>query len=101
MNKTLIIYTDFMDLPKLFLADGDHSHLDGVVINTVPYDPHNDENLTSNSSNNTVVNQETLNDLLFDEHDQWRQAIVKPTEIAILFGLYGSALKVINVGFAP
>jgi hypothetical protein len=32
--KTLIIWSDFIDLPKLFMVNGDYRHLDGVVVNT-------------------------------------------------------------------
>lgn len=32
--KTLIIWSDFEDFPKLFLLDGDYRHLNDTILNT-------------------------------------------------------------------
>lgn len=31
--KTLVVYSDFLDLPKLFILDGDLRKFDGLIVN--------------------------------------------------------------------
>ncbi len=44
--KTLIIWSDFEELPELYVVDGDYRHLDEIVINICDQDPAKEKELT-------------------------------------------------------
>lgn len=75
MFKTIIIIGSEDDL-QCFLVEGDHRHLDGVIVNSVALDDGSDVSLNLNDSkngNNTVKNQAELVSLLWGDEgtEKW------------------------------
>lgn len=58
--KSLIIWSDFLSLPTLYLLDGNYSRYNGIVINA-----HN-EDYTKEQLDVEEILQEELNTLLYD-----------------------------------
>lgn len=80
--KTIIIYSDFQDLPKFFVVDGDYSHLNNVVVN---------------NTNNAQLEDELIA-LLFDEKHQFKHKKCNKFPHYKVFNK--EDVEIINVGWA-
>jgi len=80
--KTVVIYSNFEDLPKYFVVDGNYSHLDNIVVN--------------NCTNQKL--EEELIRLLFDETYMFKQ---KPRLSFPKFEIRNEVVEFITVGWAP
>lgn len=80
--KTVVIYSNFEDLPKYFVVDGNYSHLDNIVVN--------------NCTNQKL--EEELIGLLFDEKYMFKQ---KAFDSFPIHEILNEVVEFITVGWAP
>jgi hypothetical protein len=96
--STLMIFTDFEDLPHLFLFDEDITRFDGIVINTYI----NPDKHTSEETERLQGLQDELNALMYDTEGRFR------TDRTLFYEDYrkqGADLPhitdIVRCGFAP
>lgn len=73
----------------IFLAEGDHRSLDGVMVNTIAVDQYSAEDLDDESNqkyvrenpNNTEANQQLLSGVLLDEQGRFKLPKLKSADV--------------------
>lgn len=80
--KTVVIYSNFEDLPKYFVVDGNYSHLDNIVVN---------------DCTNQKLEEELIR-LLFDETYMFKQKLYLSFPKC---EIRNEVVEFITVGWAP